>query len=451
MKKNLLKKTILSVIAVFCYVSMLSIAFCADEKKGKDAPEVGAQGLQVLQAERDRQKRIVETLVDQVENPAVISFCLERIFFSQYPKISYEDAIQWVARLLPGLQDFTLCTLGVEDDSLAFPAVLYERLSGLSLIDLSNITDAGLAHIAGFSNLESLHLSSLPHITDDGLAYVASLRGLQKLTLSKIEKVTNAGLRHLMALSNLRDLRLSSMDIGDEGLEYISGLPLQKLCLDSMKSITDAGFEYIGHLGDLQQLVLRNSSKITGSGFVYLRGATLQRLELESLCMTRDGFCNLRSLQSLQHLSLDSLNYENPWAREKITASIVLNPIGHLLNLRGLKLNELPIGAQLVQLKDLENLEELKVSLLKRVTDNDLKELTSLVSLKKFELVMSSNHNEVTDAGLKHLSCLPELREVILYGSRVTEDGLIPFLNGWKVRIEEGSFGFKERTITLTR
>ncbi|MDW8038002.1 MAG: protein kinase, partial [Thermoguttaceae bacterium] len=70
-------------------------------------------------------------------------------------------------------------------------------------LDLSwtQITDAGLVHLAKLTNLQSLDLSETK-ITDAGLVHLAKLTNLQDLNLSW-PKITDAGLVHLAKLTNL--------------------------------------------------------------------------------------------------------------------------------------------------------------------------------------------------------------------------------------------------------
>ncbi len=69
-------------------------------------------------------------------------------------------------------------------------------LTGLKSLDLSGsqVTDAGLVHLAHLKNLDELLLSD--HITDAGLPKLAGLSGLSYLNLAK-SKVTKEGVRKL--------------------------------------------------------------------------------------------------------------------------------------------------------------------------------------------------------------------------------------------------------------
>ena len=71
-----------------------------------------------------------------------------------------------------------------------------------------NISDAGLAHLQGFTALQRLDLSGNGNISDAGLAHLQGLTALQTLDLSSNDTISDAGLAHLHGLADLRDLSL---------------------------------------------------------------------------------------------------------------------------------------------------------------------------------------------------------------------------------------------------
>jgi len=121
--------------------------------------------------------------------------------------------------------------------------ICLKKIHNLQQLDLSwtQITDAGLQHLANLSNLQQLYLGET-QITDAGLRHFANLSNLKNLSLWGT-KITNDGLRHLANLSNLQQLYLGETQITDAGLQYLANLSnLQHLDLNYTK-ITDAGVE----------------------------------------------------------------------------------------------------------------------------------------------------------------------------------------------------------------
>ncbi len=75
-------------------------------------------------------------------------------------------------------------------------------ITALNLSENRNISDAGLAYLAGFHQLTDLNLSSCT-ISDHGLEYLLPLTGLTRLNLSYCNRITDAGLKRLNSLRHL--------------------------------------------------------------------------------------------------------------------------------------------------------------------------------------------------------------------------------------------------------
>lgn len=78
------------------------------------------------------------------------------------------------------------------------------------------ITDAGLKHLAGWTDLQELSLNGT-HITDEGLKHLAGMKKLQRLILSDT-KVTDAGMEHLTKLTALKDVQLFNTKVTETGV-----------------------------------------------------------------------------------------------------------------------------------------------------------------------------------------------------------------------------------------
>jgi hypothetical protein len=108
-------------------------------------------------------------------------------------------------------------------------------------LGFTEVTDAGLKHLAGLKNLSSLHLTSTK-VTDAGLKHLTTLNNLSSLDLSHTQ-VTDAGLKHLTGLKNLSYLELCFTQVTDAGLKPLAGLKnLSSLHLAGTK-VTDAGLK----------------------------------------------------------------------------------------------------------------------------------------------------------------------------------------------------------------
>ncbi len=100
-------------------------------------------------------------------------------------------------------------------------AVLHElqRLNRLFL-DGSQVTDAGLNHLAGHKSLTSVELRLSQRITDDGLKALAEIPGLTYLGLAGT-KITDKGLQHLTGAKKLKSLRLHGTKVTPEGVALL--------------------------------------------------------------------------------------------------------------------------------------------------------------------------------------------------------------------------------------
>jgi hypothetical protein len=104
------------------------------------------------------------------------------------------------------------------DEELAKLAPLAAQVTWLSLTG-TQVTDAGLAVLAGFSNLTRLHLDRT-RVTDAGLAPLARLKRLEYLNLYG-SAVTDAGLSHLSGLGTLREVYLWRTGVTPAGAERL--------------------------------------------------------------------------------------------------------------------------------------------------------------------------------------------------------------------------------------
>lgn len=98
-----------------------------------------------------------------------------------------------------------------------------EQIAWLNLGN-TQVTDAGLAAVAGFTNLSRLHLEKTK-VTDAGLTHLSDLKYLSYLNLYGTA-VSNAGLAHLETLNNLKSLYVWESNVTAAGADSLrSALP----------------------------------------------------------------------------------------------------------------------------------------------------------------------------------------------------------------------------------
>ncbi|WP_425616548.1 hypothetical protein NA78x_000196 [Anatilimnocola sp. NA78] len=183
------------------------------------------------------------------------------------PEASAPPELTWdeqVVAVKAGTTDRLEITEATIDDTQLQQLAELSSLREL-LLDKSNVTDAGVAHLtklgklehlklrgaritdAGFQQLctiESLQRLNLPQadLTDAGLAAITNLKQLELLRLGS-PKVTDAGVAHIAQAQTIRWLHLIDIPLGDASLKSIAELPhLESLYLDGAK-MSDAAYD----------------------------------------------------------------------------------------------------------------------------------------------------------------------------------------------------------------
>jgi Leucine-rich repeat (LRR) protein len=204
---------------------------------------------------------------------------------------------------LPALEELNLDSCPVGDWSMAHFAgnEVVPNLKSLDLAD-TNLTDAGMVHIAKFNKLTRLSLFYC-NITNGGLRHVAQLKELQVLNLDSRE-MSDEGLCHLRDLPKLKSLDIFSGRIADSSCLHIArirSLESLELCGGG---IGDAGCLSLATLYNVEHLNLSQNESISNHGASAL-AATLTNLTTLNLSNTgvNSGvlryFKNLTKLQSL--------------------------------------------------------------------------------------------------------------------------------------------------------
>jgi Leucine-rich repeat (LRR) protein len=287
-------------------------------------------------------------------------------------------------RNLPALSNFHgLVSLGlfceVSDAGLAHVAGLTELR--VLHVGQTPVSDVGLAHVAGLSRLRQLGLPGTG-VDDAALAHVSGLSHLRRLDLSRTQ-VSNAGLTHLAGLNELRELDLRGTDVSDAGLAHLVGLSQLRRLELFRAQVSDAGLAHLAGLSHLRRLDL-SRTQVTGAGLAHLAGMTeLRELNLMETDVSDAGLVHLSGLSHLRRLVL--------WDTQVSDAGLV-----HLSGLN--------------ELRDLD-LQGTEVS------DAGLAHLAGLTELRELNL----RGTEVSDAGLTHLGGLIELRQLQLEGTDVSD------------------------------
>jgi hypothetical protein len=201
----------------------------------------------------------------------------------------------------------------VDDEDLAQYLSPPERITALAL-PRTNVTDAGLAHLANCTELLWLDLSDTK-VTDDGFAHLARATKLERLSL-RHTAIGDASLERIAAFPRLDDLNLAHTGVTDAGLSRLAELrSLTALWLEGTAA-GDAALTTISHMGQLELLDLA-ATRVGDAGMTDVgKLLKLQALYLSHTGVSDAGLAPLKRLQSLQLVQLDGTKVTSAGADE---------------------------------------------------------------------------------------------------------------------------------------
>jgi internalin A len=323
------------------------------------------------------------------------------------------------------------------------------NLSGLK------IGDVGVQHVSYLKNLKILYLSGLP-VTDDGVKAISKLQALKKLYLP-FTRITDRGLRMLKEMIQLESLSLYGCNITDEGIRDLTELKhLSSLTLANTK-ITNGGVRHLRRLTELKMLSLAGckvddicvdtmytlnnlydidfgGTEIGDHGIEF----AAKQLQLRSLSLgTNSTDAGLIWLVKIKHL--ETLQIANTKITDQGLRSVKheLREIRiHSLELRGLSLSD-----AVLKYFDPEYIMDLKCCNIRRVSGeisaiSDMPRLTWLslidVPYEDGDLAILKNATQlrwlqlgsrgITDSLVPTLQSLPNVEEILLQGTRISEN-----------------------------
>lgn len=261
------------------------------------------------------------------------------------------------------------------------------RLTGVSLRG-TWVGDTDLRRLIELTELSSLDLS-LTHITDQGMQEIKNLRGITDLNLYFTEYVTDEGVSAIKDWKKLRKLNLHGTKASDTALEHVAGIvTLESLNVGSTL-MTDVGLERLTQLPNLKELSMGGNE---------LGDAGLQAL---------------RQMPGLTYLDLSGRQGTDKNVWTVAMTEVGLEAVLTLKNLRELRFACVSIGV------GIEGAKFGEVSMLS-VTPKWLEQMKRLPQLQQLKL---QGCNRINDDSVATLLQMPNLREIDLQGTSVTEKG----------------------------
>ncbi|RLS44459.1 MAG: hypothetical protein DWH83_02600 [Planctomycetota bacterium] len=243
---------------------------------------------------------------------------------------------------------------------------------------------------ASFPGLIELDLSSNTNLTGAAMKSIATIAGLERLSLVQT-RFNDLNTRRLSKLTELKALDLrGNMEAGDMTLGVVGGLPKLKALKHRSTVVTDEGMAQLAESQSLESLLAQDFA-ITNASGAHLGALT--------------------GLTSLEIFRCQGMGSEG-----------VLS-LGALKKLNRLTLRDLPeVGdAGLAVLAALPELERLYLHELSSVGDVGLAHLAACKGLKVLDIWSVPT---MSDASVKVIAGLPDLRELSIRDTAVTEAAL---------------------------
>ena len=115
-------------------------------------------------------------------------------------------------------------------------------LTRLTIRDLPNVNDEGMAVFADLPKLKRLYLHELSSVSDSGLKNLASLQSLELLDIWAVQQMTDATVDVIAALPKLKELTIKGTAVSDATIDKLLGMQsLQSLTFKDNSSVTNEG------------------------------------------------------------------------------------------------------------------------------------------------------------------------------------------------------------------
>jgi len=161
------------------------------------------------------------------------------------------------------------------------------------LLDKSEVTDAGMKHLAELPNLE--YISAF--LTPLRGSFFKDLRGLKKLNAMSLESdgLKEEEFKYLPEIENLQILQLSRANVTNKAMKYLAGCKnLRWLDIGKNPRVTDESIPYLKQLKNLQELEVQGTS-ITVPGLLQLKGLPIRLLTVNDGALSKEQMSALKA------------------------------------------------------------------------------------------------------------------------------------------------------------
>jgi hypothetical protein len=294
----------------------------------------------------------------------------------------------------------------------------------------ADVKDADLArlipHCARLPQLKSIDLGHTTNVTAAGLKHLAKLRNVESLFLDHTA-ADGDWLKEAGNVKGLKWLDISGTPVSDEGIKLAGGInALQSLIIRGMPNLTAEGMANVVAIPQLRFLNVTVEKDPEGMTKAIAAGRNLNHLKIGGI---RDTECvHFARMDALDTLDLSNDDFRNFDARRNkaVNASNTITYAGlnRLAPMRSLRVLDAGHNSGITGdgLDDFTKLPRLEELILQGTgfSNTGIIKLTRLPTLRVLDLRATS----VTDAGMADLADLPAVERLLLADLPLTDDGL---------------------------
>ena len=328
-------------------------------------------------------------------------------------KTSQETIAEWKTTPTNRRTDAMLAALA------SFPEAR-DQITVLEL-QLSPISDAGMAELPKFDKVERLNISNVNY-SNEALANVAQMKSVTAIAMTKgaqKEKHTDKGMGYLKQMKQLTELYLDEANLTPAGIAELAQMTqLEKLSVGYIGSFSDDNLQALSGLVNLKYLDI-SGSYVSDDGLKYLEPFTeLEELKMAKMQAVRGrGLRDLVKNKGLRKLQVLTV-YDNPYLQ--IEAYQGISNIKSLVALDVGAANCTNFAFENA-MPPLKNLESLSVHQNDALSDPAM--VQAFPKLKKLKSVYFENNHLISDASIPAFAKVKTLEAITLLHTAVTPSG----------------------------
>ncbi|MCA9802872.1 MAG: protein kinase [Cyanobacteria bacterium HKST-UBA02] len=169
-----------------------------------------------------------------------------------------------------GIKSLKIWESGTIDLKAARSIAHLDTLENLEFDSCSNLKDEVLAPLVSLPRLKRLSVTNCSGIDNGIVKYLAAMPVLESLDISGTS-FAPASLPGLAAVKRLSTLSVARLNLGDEQMHLLTGLPVKVLVVSSNHALTGGGIGTLAHNPSLRQIDLRHCQNVTAEQLRALR------------------------------------------------------------------------------------------------------------------------------------------------------------------------------------